>query len=69
MKVTTTKVYGGIALDITCKDCGEPVDQISESFGMDCKNHCGERAYMSNPHREEFERNMKFLMSLFLGGG
>jgi len=32
-------------LTLTCEYCGEPINVTSEYFGMDCKNHCSEKAF------------------------
>lgn len=41
MKQEFTKaIGGGINLSITCEECGKPINQVDEQWGMDCDNWC-----------------------------
>ena len=36
---------GTTSLVIKCPSCGKPINKTSVEFGMDCENHCAEKAY------------------------
>jgi hypothetical protein len=43
--VKTTKVKGGVALDITCEYCGKPISLRDPDFGMDCEDDCSKKLW------------------------
>lgn len=55
-----------IDISLTCETCGEHISVTSVKFGMDCKNHCGERAYkkMKKNADPEMKAMIGFIESL-----
>jgi hypothetical protein len=54
MKQKTIKdKSNNLHVSLTCETCGEPINQTSVEFGMDCKNHCQEKAYNNQPNITE----------------
>jgi ferredoxin len=45
MKSEILKDKNNLHITLTCEHCGEPISLISAEFGMDCMNHCEEKAY------------------------
>jgi hypothetical protein len=41
----TKNKNGSINIHLNCPHCGKPINKTSVEFGMDCKDHCAEKAY------------------------
>jgi len=58
---------GTINISIKCPHCGKPINKTSVEFGMDCENHCGEKAYKeliaTNTEAKAMDNFMKQLQS------
>jgi hypothetical protein len=54
---------GGVNVNITCTDCGEPIDHANE-YGMYCKNECG-----IEEDKTAYQRLMGAFGSIFRGLG
>jgi hypothetical protein len=42
----------GLHVDICCEHCHKPITVTSERFGMDCEDHCAERAFAGSPEED-----------------